>query len=103
MGMTSQYLVNRRTMDGWRDLVASKLDLKEGDMELVEVLAKNIMDRWTARASRGPAGPEKTMELIYRQERKQALAAIVAAVELIQTVGTGAVPRAYAELIKVDA
>lgn len=97
-------IANRRTIDGWRDLAANKLELNEGDMELVEALAKNIMDRWEARAAEGPAGYEKTMEMIYQHERDKALVSIIAAVELIQSIGKGGrLPDEYADLIKVKA
>ena len=96
--------MNERTIDGWMDFAANQLELSEGDMELVQAMAKSIMDRWEERAATGPAGPEKTMDMIYRAERKSALACIVAAVELIQSVGkSGRVPTGYADLIKVKA
>jgi hypothetical protein len=95
---------NRRTIDGWRDLAANKLELNDDDMCLVEALAKNIMGRWETRAAKGPAGHEKAMEVIYQHERDKAIVSIVAAVELIQSIGKGGrLPDEYADLIKVKA
>jgi hypothetical protein len=101
----SDKLSGKAALKYWRATTVNVMDnMTNYEEELVDVLGRYILRCWEARAKKGPAGPEKTMELIFDCDAEKAAAAIAAAVELIHSLGVnGELPRKYAELVKVKA
>lgn len=74
----------------WPDAIveAAGVDIKSADAVLIKHLAGAIMFRWRRTAELNP-NPETEFERLYKANERNAKAAIIAILELVNTVGAG--------------
>lgn len=90
------------SVSGWPNMIEEIVDGEIGqeDVKLITYLARSIMNRWRD-LSAPTMNPTEEFERLYKDNERNAKAAILAILELVQTVGDGRpILEQYEKLLK---